>query len=49
MLNLNSVVYGQEKAESKMPDRKAGEKVPIGFLIEGNEEYYSTPEWIQKG
>ncbi|MEV2911709.1 hypothetical protein ABNF65_24630 [Paenibacillus larvae] len=36
-------------AESKMPVRKAGEKVPIGFLIEGNEEYFPRPEWIQKG
>ncbi|MDT2261406.1 hypothetical protein P7H06_20530 [Paenibacillus larvae] len=35
--------YGQKKLKSKMPDRKAGEKVPIGFLIEGNEEYYPRP------
>lgn len=38
-----------EKAESKIPDRKAGTPVPIGFLIEGNEEYFPRLEWIQKG
>jgi len=36
-------------AESKNPERKAGETVPIGFLIEGNKEYSPRPEWIQKG
>ncbi|AVF27607.1 hypothetical protein ERICIII_03497 [Paenibacillus larvae subsp. larvae] len=38
-----------EKAEFKMTDRKAGETIPIGFLTEGNEEYFPRPEWIQKG
>ncbi|AXF39453.1 hypothetical protein KMC73_gp36 [Paenibacillus phage Wanderer] len=27
-------------SESKMPDRKAGASVPIGYLTEGNEEYF---------
>jgi hypothetical protein len=38
-----------EKAESKMPDRKAGTSVPIGLLSEGNEEYFPDPSWVNKG
>ncbi|AVF27718.1 hypothetical protein ERICIII_03608 [Paenibacillus larvae subsp. larvae] len=36
-------------AESKNPDRKAGETIPIGFLTEGSSEYFPRPECIQKG
>ncbi|MCY9745041.1 hypothetical protein [Paenibacillus larvae] len=38
-----------QKAESKMPDRKAGTSVPIGFLTEGNSEYHPYQSWIDKG
>ncbi|MDT2245715.1 hypothetical protein P7H16_00015 [Paenibacillus larvae] len=37
-----------EKAESKIPDRKAGTPVPIGFLIEGNEEYFPARNGYKK-
>ncbi|QHZ51281.1 hypothetical protein LILO_42 [Paenibacillus phage Lilo] len=36
-------------AESKMPDRKAGERVPLGFLSEGSTEYFPRQSWISKG
>lgn len=38
-----------ELAESKKPDRKAGDTVPTGFLLEGYSEYYPYRTWIQKG
>ncbi|MEV2911446.1 hypothetical protein ABNF65_23280 [Paenibacillus larvae] len=38
-----------EKAESKVPERKAGQPVPIGFLIEGSTEYHPYQSWIEKG
>lgn len=36
-------------AESKYPDRKAGEPVPIGYLTEGHSEYFPYRTWIEKG
>ncbi|ARF67257.1 hypothetical protein B7C51_04615 [Paenibacillus larvae subsp. pulvifaciens] len=38
-----------EKAESKMPDRKAGTSVPIVCLTEGSTEYFPDQSWINKG
>lgn len=38
-----------EFAESLKPDRKAGEPVPVGYLLEGHSEYYPYHTWVQRG
>lgn len=35
-------------AESKHPDRKAGESVPVGYLYVGHREYFPPQSWINK-
>lgn len=35
--------------ESLHPDRKAGDPVPLGYLMEGHSEYYPYRSWIEKG
>lgn len=35
--------------ESKYADRKAGSVVPIGYLTEGDSEWFPPGSWIRKG
>ncbi|MFB1100874.1 hypothetical protein [Terribacillus sp. JSM ZJ617] len=37
-----------ELTQQKKPNRKAGDAVPIGYLIEGTTEYHPPASWIQK-
>lgn len=48
MNKLNPWVW-TELTESMKPDRKQGESVPLGYLIEGHTEYYPYQAWIKKG
>jgi hypothetical protein len=48
MTKTNNWVW-TELAESKIPDRKAGETVPVGFLMEGHSEYYPYSAWVKSG
>ncbi len=47
-MKINNWVW-TKKTETLKPDRKAGERVPLGYLMEGDKEYYPYSEWIKKG
>ncbi|MFJ6415039.1 hypothetical protein ACIQLG_19860 [Terribacillus saccharophilus] len=47
-MKLNLWVWS-ELTQKKKPNRKAGDAVPIGYLIEGATEYHPPHSWIQKG
>ena len=48
MEKVNNWVWS-EYAEEIKPDRKAGNPVPIEYLMKGDKEYFPYPEWIQMG
>ena len=48
MKKVNDWVWTR-KAEAKIPSRKEGQPVPIGFLMEGFGEYFPRQSWVQKG
>jgi hypothetical protein len=35
--------------ETLKPDRKEGNSVPLGYLIEGHTEYFPYTAWVKKG
>lgn len=47
-MKINKWVW-TKNAELKKPNRKAGDPVPVGLLMEGFNEYYPYQAWITKG